>query len=114
MRNYNEVDTYDVLNPVLTDIFKRGYNGFIDEWEIIYTQDYINDQYRLVSVSDNYITAFDKEINRYVVYMRHHTRGWFNCFKSEHADFTNNFIKDSLGTYTDEIIEYLIEKGVAY
>ena len=114
MRDYNNDDTYDVLNPILSDVFKRSYKGFIDDGELIYCYDTINDEYKLNSVSDNYVIAFEYATKRYNVFMRHHTRGWFVCFKSEFADFANNFIADSLDTYTDEIIEHLIKKGVAY
>ncbi len=117
MRDYNIEETFEVMNPILSAIFERAHPYImLNEDEQGFTEEYIFNGYRLESVSDNFVIAFDRHSGKFNLYIRHHSKGWFIAVSNYYLNLVKDYLKDLVeisGVKRTEKIEEIFKKIVA-
>lgn len=118
MRKLDIDETFEVMNPILCAIFEREHPYImLNEDEQGFSDGYIFSGYRVESVSDNFVIAYDRHTEQFNLYIRHHSKGWFigiHDYKQKPVyDFLEELVNHS-GVNRTEKIEELFKKVVAY
>lgn len=117
MRELNIDETYEVMNPILSAIFERAHPYImLNEDEQGFSEGYIFSGFRVESVSDNFVIAYDRVVGKFNLYIRHHSKGWFIAVSNYYLNLVKDYLKDLVdlkGVEQTEKIEEIFNKIVA-